>query len=225
MIVQTHAAEIRFEELVALNHDMNPDSLVEGQTILLPGGKLSSRDREILAGIGPATYRTYPVREGEVLQDIMEKRNITRTEMEALNPGINLDKLSSEWQIGSKSCWPQQQWRSHCRMHGSVVDSVLKGIVVLAADQVLKLPAGKYTVREREMMTGSGVLPTEFFHVGSALGKTVLIGMICAAVTVLADFSACIEHACRNDNTVGDCSFGSGSHILCLPVASKAGAR
>ena len=50
-------------------------------------------------------------------------------------------------------------------------------IVVLAADQVLKLPAGKYTVREREMMTGSGVLPTEFFHVGSALGKTVLIGM------------------------------------------------
>lgn len=92
-----HTAEIRFEELVALNHDMNPDSLVEGQTILLPGGKLSSRDREILAGIGPATYRTYPVREGEVLQDIMEKRNITRTEMEALNPGVNLDKLSSEW--------------------------------------------------------------------------------------------------------------------------------
>lgn len=91
-----HTAEIRFEELVALNHDMNPDSLVEGQTILLPGGKLSSRDRAILAGIGPATYRTYPVREGEVLQDIMEKRNITKTEMEALNPGVNLDKLSSE---------------------------------------------------------------------------------------------------------------------------------
>lgn len=89
-------AEIKFEELVALNHDMNPDSLVEGQTILLPGGKLSSRDREILAGIGPATYRTYPVREGEVLQDIMEKRNITRAEMEALNPGINLDRLSSK---------------------------------------------------------------------------------------------------------------------------------
>lgn len=49
-------------------------------------------------------------------------------------------------------------------------------VVLLAAGQVLKLPAGKYTVREREMMTGSGVLPTEFFHVGSALGKTVLIG-------------------------------------------------
>lgn len=105
---------------------MNPDSLVEGQTILLPGGKLSSRDREILAGIGPATYRTYPVREGEVLQDIMEKRNITRTEMEALNPGINLDKLSSEWQTGSMSCWRQQQWCSHYTMTGRVVDGGLK---------------------------------------------------------------------------------------------------
>jgi hypothetical protein len=79
---------------------MNPDSLVEGQTILLPGGKLSSRDREILAGIGPATYRTYPVREGEVLQDIMEKRNITKAEMEALNPGVDLDRLSSKSQAG-----------------------------------------------------------------------------------------------------------------------------
>ena len=46
---------------------------------------------------------------------------------------------------------------------------------LFAADQVLKLPAGKYTVREREMMTGSGV-PAEFFHATSALGKTVLIG-------------------------------------------------
>lgn len=51
---------------------------------------------------------------------------------------------------------------------------------------MLKLPAGKYTVREREMMTGSGVLPTEFFHVGSALGKTVLIGRLCAAITCIS---------------------------------------
>ena len=89
-------AEIKFEELVALNHDINPDSLVEGQTILLPGGKLSARDREILAGIGPATYRTYPVREGETIQDVIEKRDITRAEMEALNPGVDLDKLASK---------------------------------------------------------------------------------------------------------------------------------
>ena len=44
--------------------------------------------------------------------------------------------------------------------------------------QVLKLPAGKYTVREREMMTGSGLVPAEFFHASSALSKTVLIGEV-----------------------------------------------
>ncbi len=38
--------------------------------------------------------RTYPVREGEVLSDIILKRNISREEMEALNPGVNLDKLT-----------------------------------------------------------------------------------------------------------------------------------
>lgn len=38
--------------------------------------------------------RTYPVREGEVLSDIILKRNISREEMKALNPGVNLDKLT-----------------------------------------------------------------------------------------------------------------------------------
>ena len=36
-----------------MNHDVKPDALEEGQTIILPAGKLSVRDREILAGIGP----------------------------------------------------------------------------------------------------------------------------------------------------------------------------
>lgn len=74
-------------------------------------------------------------------------------------------------------------------------------MVVLAADQVLKLPAGKYTVREREMMTGSGVLPTEFFHVGSALGKTVLIGMHCAEPLGCAEFS-CGQAVCTYPDTL-----------------------
>lgn len=43
------------------------EALVEGQTLLLPAGKLSARDKEILAGIGPWTYRTYPVRAGETV--------------------------------------------------------------------------------------------------------------------------------------------------------------
>lgn len=45
----------------------SPDALTEGQTLLLPSGRLSARDKEILEGIGPWTYRTYPVRAGETL--------------------------------------------------------------------------------------------------------------------------------------------------------------
>ncbi len=40
---------------------------MEGQTLILPAHKLSARDKEILAGIGPWSYRTYPVRAGETL--------------------------------------------------------------------------------------------------------------------------------------------------------------
>jgi LysM repeat protein len=131
--------DIKLTELVALNHDLAADTLVEGQTILLPGGKLSARDKEILAGIGTQPYRLYPVREGEKLADVITKRNISRAEMEALNPNVNLDRLTD--------------------------------------GEILKLPAGKYTVREQEMMTGSGV-PTEFFNTNTTLGKTVVGGIV-----------------------------------------------
>ena len=45
---------------------------------------------------------------------------------------------------------------------------------VPAARQVIKLPAGKYTVREREMLTGSGLVPADFFTAGSSLSKAVI---------------------------------------------------
>lgn len=47
-------------------------------------------------GIGPRTYRTYPVRAGESIHDIISKRSITRAEVDALNPEVNLDRLSRE---------------------------------------------------------------------------------------------------------------------------------
>lgn len=87
------AADLSFEELVKLNHDVKPDMLVEGQTIVLPAGKLSARDKEILQGIGPGTYRTYPVRAGETIEDIISKRAISRKEVDQLNQDANLDNL------------------------------------------------------------------------------------------------------------------------------------
>lgn len=90
-----HCAGITVQQIVSINHDVDPDKATEGQTILLPSGKLSARDKEILDGIDTA-YRIYPVRKGETLDDIITKRNITRDEMQGLNQGVNLDKLKGE---------------------------------------------------------------------------------------------------------------------------------
>jgi hypothetical protein len=38
------------KEIIALNHGIDPKKLEEKQTILIPAGKLSARDKEILAG-------------------------------------------------------------------------------------------------------------------------------------------------------------------------------
>jgi hypothetical protein len=38
---------------------------------------------------------------------------------------------------------------------------------VAADNQVVKLPINKFTVREREMLIGSGILPPEFFQAAS----------------------------------------------------------
>ena len=46
----TAFAEVSAKEIVALNHGLDPDNIQEKQTILIPAGKLSSRDKEILAG-------------------------------------------------------------------------------------------------------------------------------------------------------------------------------
>lgn len=47
------------KDVLALNYGLDADLIVEGQTILLPASNLSARDKEILGGIGPKTYRTY----------------------------------------------------------------------------------------------------------------------------------------------------------------------
>lgn len=113
------------QQVISINPEVKPDAVSAGQTILLPSGTLSARDREILEGIG-AVYRVYPVRKGESLGDVIKKRSITQAEMKELNPGVNLDRLKE--------------------------------------GQLLKLPANKFTVREREMLIGSGILPREFFE-------------------------------------------------------------
>lgn len=44
-------ADVTVKEIIALNHGIDPKKVEEKQTILIPGGRLSSRDKEILAGV------------------------------------------------------------------------------------------------------------------------------------------------------------------------------
>jgi hypothetical protein len=118
------------DDLVTLNagHVSKARPLTPGTALVLPAGRLSSRDRDILAGITPGArtrFRPYPVRKGETVADIAAKRGIRREELDALNPGVNLGKLRP--------------------------------------NQVIKLPAGRFSTREREMLTGSAALPDAFF--------------------------------------------------------------
>lgn len=126
-------------ELKKLNHQVNLSKLEEGQTILLPSVALSERDKEIISGIG-WRYRTYPVRKGETIDEIISKRGITMAEMEKLNPDVDLKKLK--------------------------------------AYQVIKLPSGKYTVREREMLMGVAGVPREFFQNKGAVGAASVFAVV-----------------------------------------------
>lgn len=116
---------IKLEEVKSLNPKLKEHDIREGQTITLPSKYLSLRDLNILRGINLKGARSYPVREGETIGDIIGKRNITMDEVEKLNPNVDLKRLKE--------------------------------------GQVIKLPAGKYTKREKEMMVGSGIVPSEFF--------------------------------------------------------------
>mmetsp|Transcript_1258 Transcript_1258/g.2928 ORF Transcript_1258/g.2928 Transcript_1258/m.2928 type:complete len:253 (+) Transcript_1258:193-951(+) len=104
-------------------HDTNWEVKI-GETILLPAGKLSARDSEIIGGITKINEpRVYPTRKGETIMDIISGRNITFEEVQKINPGVNLGTFNN----GEK----------------------------------LRLPPGKYTTREKEMLQGCGILPPE----------------------------------------------------------------
>jgi len=45
-----------------------------------------------------------------------------------------------------------------------------------AEGQLIKLPAGKYTVREREMLTGTAGAPSEYFMPGNPFSNSLIGG-------------------------------------------------
>lgn len=89
----TPCADMQLKRLIKLNHEIDPNNVGEGQTIVVPVGKLSDRDRLILDGMGQGRYRTYPIRKGEKLEEVLSKRGISMEEFEKLNPGVNPKKV------------------------------------------------------------------------------------------------------------------------------------
>jgi hypothetical protein len=81
------------KRLIKLNHELDANNVAEGQTILVPVGKLSDRDRLILDGMGQGRYRTYPIRKGEKLDEVLSKRGISMEEFKKLNPDVNPDNV------------------------------------------------------------------------------------------------------------------------------------
>ena len=88
--------DVTIEDVLSVNHGLRQNEIEEGQTILLPSNKLSERDREILDGVKTKGHRAYPVRKGETIEDIIEKRGIKMQEVEALNEGVDLSSLKGE---------------------------------------------------------------------------------------------------------------------------------
>ena len=110
---------MKVDEIRKINSKLSSGAEAKvGDTILLPAGKLSARDKDIIDGITKINQpRIYPTRKGESIMDIIEPRGIAFEDVKKLNPGVNLGTFTK----GDK----------------------------------LKLPPGKYTVREKEMLQGA----------------------------------------------------------------------
>lgn len=87
------------KEVLKINPGLDPNNLKEGSSLTLPLGRLSARDRQILDGMRAGNYRLYPVRHGEKLGDILDKRSISMDEFQALNPDVNVNKVK-----GARAC-------------------------------------------------------------------------------------------------------------------------
>ena len=62
---------------------------------------------------------------------------------------------------------------------------------VAAENQLIKLPANRYTVREREMLSGTAGVPAEFFAGSSGLSRILLAGEDLPLSTALRQGGLC----------------------------------
>ncbi|PNH12044.1 hypothetical protein TSOC_001073 [Tetrabaena socialis] len=134
--------------------------------------------------------RPYTLRKGDSLESIGKKRSVTVEQILAINPDVKADKVLDGQTIllpANKLSVRDKEilggigttYRLYPIRGGETLSDVLSKRKITTAEfqslnpgvelssikdnQVVKLPVNKFTVREREMLIGSGILPAEFF--------------------------------------------------------------
>lgn len=135
--------------------------------------------------------RPYTLRKDDTLESIAEKRGFEVKELQKLNHNIKKSELVEGTTIvlpsGSLSDRDKEiisgigwQYRTYPVRKGETIEDITskRGITMaemerlnpdvnmqkLKTNQILKMPSGKYTVREREMLMGVAGVPSEFFQ-------------------------------------------------------------
>ncbi|KAG2432472.1 hypothetical protein HXX76_008817 [Chlamydomonas incerta] len=157
---------------------------------LRPVRACSSRQR-LLVRAAAFDVRPYTLRKGDTLDSIAKKRSMTVDQILSINPDVKVGKVIEGQTIllpANKLSGRDLEilggigttYRVYPIRAGETLTEVLSkrgistdeflrlnpGVDMKAVkdNQVIKLPIDKFTVREREMLIGSGILPAEFFH-------------------------------------------------------------
>eukprot|EP00879_Flechtneria_rotunda_P001836 GHRR01002002.1.p1 GENE.GHRR01002002.1~~GHRR01002002.1.p1 ORF type:complete len:211 (+),score=42.98 GHRR01002002.1:138-770(+) len=163
------------------------------------------------------SVRPYTLRKGDTLSTIAQKRGLTEQQILVINPELKPSAVKPGKTIllpaGTLSRRDREILEGIGRVYriypvrkGETLGDIISkrnitreemkelntGVNIdrLKEGQLLKLPATKFTVREREMLIGSGILPAEFFQVTKnpfAIGVGALL-LVCGFVMAWQQF-------------------------------------
>uniref|UniRef100_A0A7S0WL48 LysM domain-containing protein n=1 Tax=Chlamydomonas leiostraca TaxID=1034604 RepID=A0A7S0WL48_9CHLO len=179
-----------------------------------------SRQRVVAVRAGPAfqgTVRPYTLRKGDTIESIAKKRDLSLEQLLSINPELDPKKIHDGQTIllpAEKLSARDREildgigtgYRVYPVREGETIKDIISKRKItmeemqslnpgidfnkLTANQILKLPASKFTVREREMLIGSGIVPPEFFEAARnpfVIGFGVLLG-VCGFVLAWMKF-------------------------------------
>ena len=184
-----------------------------------------------------AAVRPYTIRKGDTLETIASKRKMSVSEVRKYNkklgegatlaPGTTIllpaEKLSSRDQAIIDGIDKINEPRVYPTRAGETIEDIIAPRKISRADVErlnpgvklgalkagvkLKLPPGKYTVREKEMLQGCGILPAETLNPLAVLGTPLALKTL-GAVAALGAYAMYFA-ACRRYQTHGTKLWGN----------------